>query len=141
MMTRMKTSQGFTLTELMIVVMIAGILISISVPAYRSFVLKSHRTDARSSLIDIAARQERFMAQNNTYTADLISNAGLNLGSTTSKEGYYSLSVTAGATNSISTSYRITATAIGPQQTKDSRCLTMSYDSNGDKSGTSADCW
>ena len=80
----MKRRTGFTLIELMIVVIIVGILMAISVPAYQGYVMRSHRTDAHSSLLDIAARQERFVAQRNSYTTEIAAATGLNLGSANS---------------------------------------------------------
>jgi type IV pilus assembly protein PilE len=137
----MKKSPGFTLTELLITLLLAGILMAVALPSYRNFVLKSHRTEARSTLLDIAARQERFVAQHNRYSLDLVSSNELNLGRTTSQEGYYTLSITPGATLSINTSYLITATAIG-NQIRDSHCLEFTYDSLGTKSSSpSLNCW
>ena len=136
----MKRSTGFTLIELMIVVIIIGVLLGISIPAYRDYVVRSHRADAQAALLDIAARQERFVAQNNTYTTELSAGTGLNLGRTTSAEGYYNMSVAACAGGSIATCYVVTATATG-SQASDSECATITYDSAGNKSGTTADCW
>lgn len=154
----MKKTTGFTLTELLIVVAIASILSIIAVPSYRSFVLKSHRADARSTLLDIAGRQERFIAQRNRYTIDLITNTELNTGmwrNTTSglifkssRQLDYSYTVTPGPTGNILTSYLITATA-RDAQIKDTRCRTFTYNSNGTKTAlhsngttiTTNECW
>jgi type IV pilus assembly protein PilE len=65
---------------------------------------------------------------------------GLGLGRITSREGYYNMTVAACATGTIATCYLITATAAG-RQTNDTACLTITYDSTGVKSGTTADCW
>ena len=136
----MKTTSGFSLIELMIVLIIIGVLLGISLPAYQGYVLQSHRADAQSALLDIAAREERFVAQNNTYTAEVSAVTGLGLGRITSQEGYYNMTVAACATGTIATCYLITATAAGTQ-TNDADCLAITYDSAGAKSGTTADCW
>ena len=128
-------NSGFSLIELMIVVAIIGLLAAIAVPAYRDHVLKSHRADAQTILLDLAARQERFIAQNNTYATAISADTGLNLGRTTSREGYYNLTVAANAS-----SYLLTATATGGQ-VADTDCLTITFSSTGVKSGTTGECW
>jgi type IV pilus assembly protein PilE len=61
---------GFTLIELMIVVVIASILIAIAVPLYQTEVRKSRRTEAKTTVLDAAAREERYYATQNTYSND-----------------------------------------------------------------------
>ena len=124
--------------ELMIVVVIIGILLGISLPAYQGYTLRSHRTDAHSSLLDIAARQERFVAQRNTYTTVIAAATGLNMGSANSKEGYYTLAAAACGGGAIANCYVITATAAG-KQANDTGCTSITYDSAGTK-GPAA-CW
>ncbi len=126
--------------ELLIVVAIIGILFSIALPSYQASVLRAHRADAQGILLDISAREERFLAQNNSYTTLISPANGLGLGTTTSDEGYYNLTVGAGGTGSILTSYLVTATATGGQ-TSDTDCLTITYSSAGVKGGTTGDCW
>jgi type IV pilus assembly protein PilE len=136
----MKTASGFTLIELMIVVVIVGILMAISLPAYQGYVLRSHRADGQSALLDLASRQERFVAQNNTYSTNVSAATGLGLGRTTSAEDYYNLSAARCATGTIATCYILTATAVG-SQANDTDCTTLTYDSAGRKGGTTAECW
>lgn len=134
----MNKKMGFTLLELMIVLVIIGILMAIAVPSYQGYVLRSHRADAHSSLLDIAARQERYVAQRNTYTTDIAGDGGLNMGSANSKEGYYTLAVTVAPCASIANCYTITATPVG-SQARDTDCPSLSYNSSGIK--TTAACW
>jgi type IV pilus assembly protein PilE len=136
----MTGSRGFTLIETMIVVAIIGTLFAIALPSYSNYVLRGHRADAQSMLIDIGARQERFLSQSNTYTTEISAAAGLNLGSNTSSEGYYNMTVTACPAGTLATCYLVTATALGGQ-TKDTDCLIITYDSRGVRSGTTPDCW
>ena len=136
----MNKTSGFTLIELMIVVVIIGILLAIALPSYQGYTLRSHRADAHASLVDIAARQERFVAQNNTYTTEISANTGLGIGSTTSREGYYNMTVSACGGGTIATCYVVTATATG-SQVNDTTCVAITYDSTGERSGTTANCW
>ncbi|HEY6454448.1 MAG TPA: type IV pilin protein [Steroidobacteraceae bacterium] len=64
------TTAGFTLIELMIVVVIVAILASIAVPAYTSSVRKSRRTEAKTAIMDFGAREERIYATQNAYSTD-----------------------------------------------------------------------
>ena len=136
----MNNTRGFTLIELMIVIVIVGILFAFALPSYERSVLRGHRADAQGILFDISARQERFLAQNNTYTTDINTAAGLNMGTTTSNNGYYNLSVAACGGGSIATCYLLTATATGGQAT-DTDCATITLTSAGVTSGTTATCW
>lgn len=135
----MNNTRGFTLIELMIVIVIVGILFAVALPSYQSSVLRGHRADAQSILMDISAREERFMAQNNTYTTDINTAAGLNIGTTTSNNGYYNLTVAA-CGGGIATCYLLTATATGGQA-NDTDCATITLSSAGVTSGTTANCW
>ena len=63
---RMSRSAGFTLIELMVVVIIATILLSIAIPAYTSQIRKSRRTEARTAVLDLASHtSQRPMEQFN----------------------------------------------------------------------------
>ena len=124
----------------MIVLMIVGIILAISLPSYREYVQRSQRADGQTALLDIASRQERFVAQNNTYTIDILTADGLSMGTTTSQEGYYNMSVDPCDDDTIATCYLITATPTG-SQAGDTDCATITYDSTGAKSGTNAECW
>src|SRR5262249_41553911 len=57
-------SRGFTLIELMVVVVIATILLSLAVPSYMGQVRQSRRTEAKTAILDLAGREERFLSTN-----------------------------------------------------------------------------
>ena len=135
----MKKTSGFTLIELLIVVVIVGVLLGISIPAYQDYTLRSHRADAHSALLDLASRQERYLAQNNAYSLDIAGATGLNMGTTETPGGYYSIGVAA-CGGGISSCYELTASAIG-SQLNDSDCLEITYNSLGVKGGTTNECW
>ncbi|WP_252272646.1 type IV pilin protein [Pseudomonas subflava] len=85
---------GFTLIELMIVLVVLGILASLAFPSYSEYVKRGHRSEGQAFLNDASARQERYFAQNNTYitsTAD-IDKLGLKNGRL-SETGKYQLSL------------------------------------------------
>jgi type IV pilus assembly protein PilE len=55
-------SRGMTLMELMIVVVIVSILASIAIPSYIQQVRKSRRVEAKTALLDLAGREERYFS-------------------------------------------------------------------------------
>lgn len=61
------TERGFTLTELMIVVAIVGILAAIAYPSYQTQVREARRSDAQGALMTLAQFMERYYTLNNTY--------------------------------------------------------------------------
>jgi len=107
-------SGGFTLIELMIVVVIVSILAMIAVPSYNDSVSKARRTDGQAALMDIMARQERYYTENNTYTTSF---NDLNLSSNASQEGYYTIGM-APCGNGIDSCVLLTATP-GSTQSSD----------------------
>src|SRR5271170_3016644 len=62
--------RGFTLVELIVAMVILATLAAIAIPSYNQYVLKSHRTEAKSALLDAASLEERFFSTGNTYTND-----------------------------------------------------------------------
>jgi type IV pilus assembly protein PilE len=62
-----KSSSGFTLIELMIVVAIVGILAMIALPGYERHVIRSNRTAAQSQMMDIANRQQQYLLAERRY--------------------------------------------------------------------------
>lgn len=133
----MRQVRGFTLIELVIVMVVIAILAAIAYPSYQSQVRKARRASAVEAIAAIQQAQERWRANNPTYTGT-IGTGGLEL-STTSVGGYYSLAVS-GATGS---AYVVTATAVsGTSQAADSGCTAIVMTvSNGTGTPTPAACW
>ena len=59
--------QGFTLIELMIVVVIVGILATIGIPSYRDYVRRANRSAAKSVLLQSVQFLERSRTTSNSY--------------------------------------------------------------------------
>lgn len=110
-----KSNRGFTLIELMVVVAIIAILAAIALPSYRSYVRKSHRTDAQSAMQAIALKEESFRADNPGYTANW-PNVGGDPNSQSSLSTFFTFTLTtAAATSTTPATYTLTATAVGDQ--------------------------
>jgi type IV pilus assembly protein PilE len=62
-----RTSAGFTLVELMVVVVIASVLASIAVPSYRDYVTRGKIPDATAALATRRVQMEQFFQDNKTY--------------------------------------------------------------------------
>ena len=131
--------RGFTLTELMITVVIVGILASVAVPAYRSYVDRAKRSEGKAFLSEMQARQERYFFDNNTYTTSP-TDLGYKTATPASDQGNYTLSsIVAGDSGKIATTYRIT---IAPK-VKDITCDNLIIDNKGvtDSSTHNPVCW
>jgi type IV pilus assembly protein PilE len=63
----MKRQAGFTLAELMIVLVIAAILATIAIPSYRDAVRKSDRRAAQSAMMEIANRERQVFVSNRAF--------------------------------------------------------------------------
>ena len=73
---------GFTLIELMIVVVVVGILSAVAYPSYRDYVIKGKRAEGKAALLKAAQMQERYYSDKATYLADLAPLFGLGAGAT-----------------------------------------------------------
>lgn len=65
----MKAQNGFTLTELMIVVAVIGILASVGIPAYNNYVTRGKLVEGTSALSDARVKMEQYFQDNRTYDA------------------------------------------------------------------------
>lgn len=98
--------RGFSLIELMIVVVIIGILAGIAYPSYQSYTTQTRRSDAKIALTQAAAKQEKFFADCNYYATTAAGarvcgsgagNVDAVLGiSSTSPDGNYDIAIAAG---------------------------------------------
>lgn len=162
-----KRTDGFTLIELMIVVLVVSILVGIAVPTYQSQVRKSRRTDAKTALLDLATREAKFLTLNNAYTTSpaAVGYSGT-FPQTIGAGQYYTMSVcasTAAGTSATTvacpgaaagtTSFIIAAVPVaGTSQVKDTSCQYFAVDNTGAQfassssagpsgTDTTATCW
>jgi len=119
---------GFTLVELMAVVLIISILAAIGYPSYTEHVARSKRAEGKALLAEAATRQERYFFSNNTYTTSL---ADLGFPANgLSPNGHYKLRITTGSgCASIESCYLLQAT----NQFNDSKCSRLRLSSTQEK--------
>ena len=139
--------KGLTLIELMIVVVIIGVIAAIALPSYQNYIEKSRRADATTTILKIAAEQEKYYLQNNRYATTAQMAAKMNSSVTTSidtQSGHYNATL---ASADVTRDYTITATAIGAQL-NDKKCRNFTYTQSGIRGATSStstastdDCW
>jgi prepilin-type N-terminal cleavage/methylation domain-containing protein len=68
---RATASAGFTLVELLIVVVIIGILAMIAIPKFQDTVGKANKSAMMSDLRNLTTAEEGYMFENDTYTSVL----------------------------------------------------------------------
>jgi type IV pilus assembly protein PilE len=127
----MKKQAGFTLTEMMIVVVIMAILATIAVPSYREAVRKSDRRAAQSAMMEIASRERQVFVSERAFQDedDLAFTLPAEL------EGKYTYTITVD-NDATPPTFTINFTAIGAQAADGN----LSLDSAGVK-GPDAEKW
>ena len=133
-------ARGFTLLEVMIVVVIVGILAAIVLPAYQGQVRKANRSAAQQFMMDVATKEQQILMDLRSYVS--VSNGnfgnkpsdtppGVGLAQPTTTAGRYTFAVAATNPNNAIPTFTITATAIGSQQVDGP----LTLDQSGNKTG------
>lgn len=120
--------RGFTLVELMIAVVVAGVLLAVALPSFTGSLRKSRRSDAYSALTAVQQAQERWRSLHGTYAADsdltvatTATPPGLGLSAST-PSGNYGIAIS----NPSATGYTVMATATSTgSQASDTACAKM----------------
>ena len=115
--------RGFTIIELMLVIVVLGVLALVALPSFMEQIRKGRRSEAVAALAQVQQSQERWRANRASYTSNLSDlSVGLSSGNQTAS-GYYVISIEDGANGN---SYTATATAVsGTSQSQDTPCTVM----------------
>ena len=134
-------SQGFSLIELMIAVVIVGILAAIAIPMYSDYVTRSRRADGQATLMQVAQELERCYTQFSKYNDNSCSVVNGGVVSETSDQGFYVISASGGALTE--SNFTLIATPQN-EQANDTDCKTLTLTHLGEQSATGDDpdsCW
>jgi len=128
---------GFTLMEIMIVVVIVGVLAAIAFAAYQNYVIKARRGTAAVCLQERAQLMERYYTTHMSYVdAPAPAQCGGGL------DTFYVISFEADPDQS---TFNLLATPQGIQEAKDTTCGVLSLNEKGVRgvsgTGTERDCW
>jgi type IV pilus assembly protein PilE len=141
---------GFSLIEVLVVMVILGILAAIVLPSYQSSLYRSRRSDAMAALTKIQQAQERWRGNATSYQATLADLPGAR--ESTSPSQYYDLSIVTDSVSASGYTARATATS-GSKQAGDSACQVLevqltggtfkyrSYTSANALNGAPDPCW
>jgi len=136
-------SGGFTLMELLIVMVIIGILTAIAMPNYSEYIARGNRSDAKGQLLQVAQWLERVRTEGNSYIP--AGGAVLPQGFATSPAGATAAAKKYDITAPVWTATTYTLTAAPANSMATDRCGTFQLDQTGLRSlpngANMADCW
>ncbi len=141
--------RGITLLELMIVVAIISMIAAFAYPSYTQYIVKTKRTAATSTLLQIADRQQLFFMDNKRYAGDL---TDLGLAANPLYVSDDGNSVAAGDADAVylftlagvaATTYTASAAPLAGQLKRDTDCGTMTLNQAGTRDALLGgdDCW
>ena len=131
-----KQVKGFTIIELMIVILIVAILVALAYPSYINYVRKAKRGEAQQLLLNWSINQEIWRSNNATYNGEADDTAA---GYIIPAHENYTFAVS----NVTGTTYTLSASAQNDQANDKARdgssCSPLALDQSGVKSPPA--CW
>lgn len=140
---RSPRSTGFTLIELIVAMAIIAIVSAVALPAFQDSVRKSRRADAHSALLRVATNQEKWRANNSSYTEDLTKLGFSAASNANSTDGFYTINITAGSGTAMGFEAKATPKSGTPQANDTCTADNLIITQNGPKisSAQQRTCW
>jgi type IV pilus assembly protein PilE len=151
-----KNQAGFTLIELMIVVVVIAILASVAIPSYTGYITDARRQGAVQEMLKIASAQEQFYMDNKAYASTLVAlgydaqpigtdvNGAIVPATDESAMYNFAISSTTTSTSGIIRAYTVSAIPKAAQLERDTECATLTLTEAGVKKADgviSSECW
>jgi type IV pilus assembly protein PilE len=141
---------GFTLIEMMIVLLVIAILGAIAFPSYQAAVLKTRRAEGRAALARIMQQQERYYSLHTSYLAFSAGSTGANekkfswFSGDNATASAYELSAKACNGETIRDCVIVTAQPGTPRVNagyRDPLCGSLTLNNRGERSADADQCW
>ena len=87
-------AKGFTLIELMLVILIIGILAAIAMPQYDDYVTRTNRTAAQQYMLELASAEQQYLLDSRSYTSTI---ANLGVSEPSAISGVYTVTIAVSA--------------------------------------------
>ena len=122
-------NKGFSLLEMLIVILIFGIILSFAYPSYQTYLIRAHRLEGQMALLDLANHMEQYFAQYGTYAEASVGTHSERdvLSTALTSQGYYTLVIQ----NATDTHFEIQAIPQGTQAQGDKQCQTLQFNDQG----------
>ncbi len=136
--------QGFTLVEMVIVLIILGVLSAVAIPSYSDHLRKSARQEAKQLLLQAAVRQETQLLRTGAYAATMTA-LGYDADTVATGSGRYTVQVQ----SSSATGFVLAATPTGKGGQDDDPCGAFTVNHLGERgittsatpAPTARSCW
>ncbi len=106
----MRDHRGFTLIEVLVVLVLIGVLAGIAISQYASFRARGYDSKVAAAVRGVATGEEAYYAQNRTYAADVDHIHGMVIGDV-------SIEITPGNSGDLDSSFRVVGTHPGTPRT------------------------
>lgn len=146
----MKKQTGFTLIELMIVVVVIAILAAIAIPSYTGYITRAKRAEVKALMSAVVQEQEKYFVANLQYTG-VLGASGLDYktesGALLPDSKAYQITLAPCSGTAYATCAKVQAN-VDPTKIKDDDCNYMSIQTDGKRAAKKKDgsdndnyCW